>query len=58
MRGTTLNAFLKGQSGPSEATPDHLFDLIERFAKVAIKLRIAIQEGALGAAFAGHSIIC
>lgn len=52
MRGTTLSDFLIGQSGPSESTRDHLVDVIERFAKVASELRIAIQEGALGAAFA------
>ena len=52
MRGTTLNAFLIGQSDPSDAAGDHLVDVIERFAKVAIELRTAIQEGALGAAFA------
>jgi fructose-1,6-bisphosphatase I len=52
MRGKTLNEFLIGQSDRPNAPRDHLVDLIERFAKVAIKLRLAIQEGALGAAFA------
>ncbi len=51
MRGTVLSEFLTGASGRAHPVHEPLAALIERFAGVAVSLRTAIQEGALGASF-------
>ena len=52
MRGTTLSEFLADPSVGARSSSEHLAALIEKFAGVAASLRLAINEGALGAAFA------
>lgn len=52
MRGRPLSEFLADPSSRAHPSSDHLAALIERFAGVAASLRLAINDGALGAAFA------